>query len=44
MMADDRPYELIAEGQKTGLVELPVEWILDDWPFFQISWPTGHVA
>lgn len=44
MMADDRPYELIANGKPTGLVELPVEWILDDWPFFQISWPTGHVA
>lgn len=44
MMADDRPYELVAKGKPTGLVELPVEWILDDWPFFQISWPTGHVA
>lgn len=44
MMADDRPYRLISEGRDTGLVELPVEWILDDWPFFQISWPTGHVA
>ena len=44
MMADDRPYELIAEGKPTGLVELPVEWILDDWPFFQISWAFGHVS
>jgi peptidoglycan-N-acetylglucosamine deacetylase len=44
MMADDRPYELLAQGKPTGLIELPVEWILDDWPFFQITWPTGHVA
>ncbi|MGD9602363.1 MAG: polysaccharide deacetylase [Gammaproteobacteria bacterium] len=44
MMADDRPYELLANGQSTGLVELPVEWILDDWPLFQISWPSKHVA
>ena len=32
LMADDRPYEIVAEGQPTGLVELPVEWILDDAP------------
>lgn len=44
MMADDRPYELLALGKPTGLVELPVEWILDDWPLFQISWPSKHVA
>ena len=34
MMAMDEPYELIANGQPTGLVELPVEWILDDAPYF----------
>lgn len=44
MMADDRPYALMANGQDTGLVELPVEWILDDWPLFQLSWPSKHVA
>ncbi|MGR8921337.1 MAG: polysaccharide deacetylase family protein [Gammaproteobacteria bacterium] len=44
MMADDRPYVLMADGKDTGLVELPVEWILDDWPLFQISWPSRHVA
>lgn len=44
MMADNSPYELVAEGKATGLVELPVEWILDDWPLFQISWPSKHVA
>jgi peptidoglycan/xylan/chitin deacetylase (PgdA/CDA1 family) len=34
LMADDRPYELMAAGQPTGIVELPVEWILDDAPLF----------
>jgi len=32
LMADDRPYELVQEGEPTGIVELPVEWILDDAP------------
>ena len=30
LMADDRPYEILAKGEPTGLVELPVEWIRDD--------------
>lgn len=34
LMADDRPYEVLAAGQPTGIVELPVEWILDDYPYF----------
>lgn len=32
LMADDRPYEILANGKPAGLVELPVEWILDDAP------------
>jgi peptidoglycan/xylan/chitin deacetylase (PgdA/CDA1 family) len=32
MMADDRPYELLQAGEPTGMVELPVDWILDDAP------------
>jgi peptidoglycan/xylan/chitin deacetylase (PgdA/CDA1 family) len=44
MMADERPYMLMSHGVETGLVELPVEWILDDWPLFQVSWPSKHVA
>lgn len=34
LMADDSPYELLQRGQPTGLVELPVQWILDDAPLF----------
>jgi len=32
LMADDRPYELLANGKATGFIELPVDWILDDAP------------
>jgi peptidoglycan-N-acetylglucosamine deacetylase len=34
LMGDDEPYELIEEGEPTGIVELPVEWIKDDYPYF----------
>lgn len=34
LMADDNPYELMQDGKATGIVELPVEWILDDAPLF----------
>lgn len=34
LMADDRPYEVLAAGKPTGIVELPVEWIRDDYPYF----------
>ena len=44
MMADDRPYSLLSDGEESGLVELPVEWILDDWPYFQLSWTSQHVG
>jgi peptidoglycan/xylan/chitin deacetylase (PgdA/CDA1 family) len=37
LMADDRPYEVVAAGQATGIVELPVEWILDDAPYFTMD-------
>ena len=39
LMADDRPYEIVANGEPTGLVELPVDWILDDAPLFN---PLGN--
>ncbi len=34
LMADDRPYEVLMAGVATGIVELPVEWIMDDFPYF----------
>lgn len=37
LMADDRPYEIFHNGKPTGIVELPVEWLLDDYPYFGFS-------
>jgi peptidoglycan-N-acetylglucosamine deacetylase len=34
LMADDAPYEVLVDGQPSGIVQLPVEWILDDYPYF----------
>ena len=33
LMADDEPYEILCDGQSTGIVEIPVEWIRDDAPY-----------
>jgi hypothetical protein len=40
-MADDDPYELMENGQPTGIVELPVEWIRDDYPYFGMDRLSG---
>jgi peptidoglycan/xylan/chitin deacetylase (PgdA/CDA1 family) len=37
LMADDEPYELVEDGEPTGIVELPVEWIRDDAPYFNMD-------
>lgn len=37
LMADDDPYELLAGGEPTGVVEVPVEWIRDDAPYFTMD-------
>lgn len=37
LMADDDPYELEEDGAPTGIVELPVEWIRDDAPYFNMD-------
>ncbi|MQA10541.1 MAG: polysaccharide deacetylase family protein [Pseudonocardiaceae bacterium] len=37
LMADDEPYELLEDGEPTGVVELPVEWIRDDAPYFMMD-------
>jgi peptidoglycan/xylan/chitin deacetylase (PgdA/CDA1 family) len=36
LMADDEPYELLADGEPTGVVELPPEWIRDDAVYFNM--------
>ena len=37
LMADDEPYELLADGSPTGIVEIPVEWIRDDAPYLMMD-------
>lgn len=34
LMADDHPYEVLADGAPTGLIEIPVNWIRDDAVYF----------
>lgn len=47
LMGDDEPYELLEDGNPTGVVELPVEWIKDDYPYFgmdRLSATRPHTA
>jgi peptidoglycan/xylan/chitin deacetylase (PgdA/CDA1 family) len=37
LMADDDPYELLENGQPTGVVEIPVEWLRDDAPYWMME-------
>ena len=37
LMADDEPYELLSDGNATGIVELPPEWIRDDAVYFNME-------
>jgi peptidoglycan/xylan/chitin deacetylase (PgdA/CDA1 family) len=37
LAAMDEPYELYSDGRPTGLVELPVDWALDDVPYFGLG-------
>jgi peptidoglycan/xylan/chitin deacetylase (PgdA/CDA1 family) len=41
LMADDEPYELLADGRRTGVVEIPVEWIRDDAPYLMMDRYSG---
>lgn len=34
LMSSDDAYELNIDGRPSGLIELPIEWILDDAPYF----------
>ncbi len=37
LMNDDQPYVISEDGSLTGIVELPVDWSLDDWALFEID-------
>jgi hypothetical protein len=34
-MGMDEPYELASNNRPTGLVELPISWIADDYPYYE---------
>lgn len=36
LMADEDCYELLLDGEETGVVELPVEWVRDDAVYFMM--------
>jgi peptidoglycan-N-acetylglucosamine deacetylase len=42
LMADEDCYELVYQGEPTGIVELPVEWIRDDAPYFMMNRHSSH--
>ena len=37
LFSDDDPYEIVQNGEATGIVELPVEWIRDDAVYFMMN-------
>jgi peptidoglycan/xylan/chitin deacetylase (PgdA/CDA1 family) len=34
-MGMDEPYDLVSNGKSTGLLELPINWIADDYPYYE---------
>jgi peptidoglycan/xylan/chitin deacetylase (PgdA/CDA1 family) len=43
LMDSDAPYELLRDGKPSGIVELPVSWVLDDAAFFMFGQTTSYV-
>ncbi len=41
LMADDDPYELTEDGEPTGVIELPIDWIRDDSVYFGMDQASG---
>jgi peptidoglycan/xylan/chitin deacetylase (PgdA/CDA1 family) len=37
LMADEEPYELLIDGEPSGIVEVPVEWLRDDAVYFMFN-------
>jgi peptidoglycan/xylan/chitin deacetylase (PgdA/CDA1 family) len=33
-----------AFGRPVDLVEMPIDWSLDDWPYFGLNWNAHHVG
>lgn len=37
LMASDDAYEILTAGKPSGMVELPIGWILDDYPYYGVN-------
>lgn len=37
LMASDDAYEILMAGKPSGVVELPIGWILDDYPYYGVT-------
>lgn len=44
MFGDDRPYFVSLDGQPTSLVEIPLHWELNDFPFFAFNYAPAFPA
>jgi peptidoglycan/xylan/chitin deacetylase (PgdA/CDA1 family) len=42
LMADEDCYELLLDGEPTGVIELPVEWVRDDAVYFWMNRFASH--
>ena len=42
LMGDDVPY--VIEGDSGSLIELPTEWVMDDWPQYTYNSEIGYTA
>ena len=41
LMSSDDAYEVLLDGTPTGVIELPIEWILDDSPVLNLPRRAG---
>jgi len=44
LMADEKPYRIEVAGADSRLLELPVDWVLDDWPHFAFWKPPIYMC
>ncbi len=44
MMADEKPYRVKLDGEDQNLVEIPVDWVLDDFPHFAFWKPPVYMS
>jgi peptidoglycan/xylan/chitin deacetylase (PgdA/CDA1 family) len=43
LMADEKPYRVKLKGEELSLIEIPVDWVLDDFPHFAFWKPPVYM-